>query len=560
MSQFAHPMRRRDVLRAGALATAAFAVPVSVRGLSFGGPYGGVPRVPRIMAYDHGLMDDQPIRALLMRAIDAAKSAGATYADARITRSVEQTYLGAGLFSDDEQLGIGVRVLVKGAWGFAASPYLRPDEPAILARSAVEQATVNAAAGVRPAKVGTYPVATGSWATPIRIDPFTTPIEEKIDFVRSFEDATATLNRHDRRVGAAMSKMGFSRLERAVASTDGAYFTQTTYSSSGDFSLQVENTDWRLPASASRVGGAAGEGIASCGAGWELLLDAKLYDQLPHLVELAEASMGLTHKPVEVGRYDVVFSASAMGQLVGATFGSATQLDRALGYEANAGGTSYLGPDPMTYLGKATLGTPLLTVTGDRSMAGGLATVKWDDEGVEPDTFPIVEHGVLVDYQTTREQALWLAPWYASRNRPVRSHGCSHAASALYIPIQATPNLTLAPGVNDVGVDELIADVKRGLFFDGNISTDFQSRAGLGVMGFREITNGKLGAVIDGAGLAFDSSQIWKGLRALGGPSSRVRIPSGGGKGQPFQGYPYSIAAVPGVIGNIAVIDLRRGQ
>jgi TldD protein len=557
MSQFSHPLHRRDVLRAGALATAALATPLRLRGMSLLGSGGAA---SRIMAYDAGLIDDQTVRALVMRAVDAAKSAGAAYAEARVTRTVSQTFLGPSLMQDAESLGIGVRVLVNGAWGFAASPYWTLDEAATLAASAMTQAKVNAAAGVRPAELGSYPVATGSWATPVRIDPFATPIEEKSDFARSFGDVTEMLNRRGRRFVAGLRKMGFSRQERAVASTEGAYFTQTIYQSGGEFGVTAENNDWRRLPSAMTSAGVGAFGINKAGAGWELFLDAKLYDQIPQLVEEADAMLTQIHKPVEVGRYDIVFSANAMANLVGMTLGSATQLDRALGYEANAGGTSYLGPDPLALLGKTTLGTSLLTVTGDRSMTGGLATVKWDDEGIVPDEFPIVKDGVLVDYQTTREQVPWLASYYQKIGRPVRSHGCSGAMTALSFPIQCTPNLTLASGAHDVGVDALIADVKRGLYYDGGINVDFQARSGVGMGKFREIVNGKLGAVIDGAAMMFDSTQIWKGLRALGGVSSRTRIPFGGVKGQPMQSYSYSIVAVPGTIANVAVVDLKRAR
>jgi TldD protein len=554
MDPFAKSWPRRDVFRAGALATAAFAVPLGLRGQSSFLRHSAT----RLMAYDAALADRDTMRALAMRAIDAARHAGATYAEARVTRTVMQEFSGAALSVDRESLGIGVRALVHGAWGFAASPYWTLEEAAILARGAVAQATVNAKASSHPVDLGSYPVATGSWSTPVRIDPFMLPIEEKIDFFRSFADDTAMFNNSRRKGSAYLSKMDLYRQERAVASTDGADFMQTIYQAGGQFFVTVQNTDWRRPQSAPAQAQLQGSGIGDAGAGWELFLDAGLHEQVPRLLEDAEASLAIPHKPVEVGRYDIVMSGASMAGLLVATLGAATELDRALGYEANAGGTSYLGPNPLTLLGKATLGTPLLNVTGDRSMPGGLATVKWDDEGVEPETFPLVTNGVLTDYQTTREQAAWLAPWYEAQHRPVRSHGCAGAMSALSYPLQFTPNLTLAPGLHEGGVDELVAATKRGLFFEGRVSTDFQSRSGVGLGTFREIVNGKLGAIVDGAAFMFDSSQIWKTLTALGGPSSRVQVSAAGSKGQPTQRFPYSVAAVPGILANAAVVDLKR--
>jgi TldD protein len=544
----------RDTLRGGALAAVTLALPrqLRARGIAVH------PGIPVVMSYDTGLVDTDTMRALVSRAIDAAKSAGATYADARITRTVTQTYSGASLQFDTELLALGVRALVNGAWGFAASPYWTETEAVALARGAVAQATVNAAASAHPVELGHYPVANGSWSTPIRIDPFQIPLEEKTDFIRSFEDDFELQRRYGRLINGGPSLVAFERQERAVATSEGAYFVQTLYKAGMRCDITMQNTDWRRPASAPDVASAGLDLPTFAGGGWERVLDARFHDHIPRLIELADEQLSLPHKPVSIGRYDLVCTGRTMASLVAATLGAATELDRALGYEANAGGTSYLGPNPLARLGQTTLGTSLLTVTGDRSMEGGLATVKWDDEGVEPETFPIIQHGALADYQTTREQAEWLASWYTAQHRPVRSHGCAGAESALSIPMQFTPNLTLAPGTSDVGLDALIAGTTRGLLLDGAVASDFQSRSGTGGGMFREIVNGKLGAVVDGAGLLFDSTQVWKGLKALGGPSSRATLDVVGVKGQPSQAYQYSVSAVPGVIANAAIVDLTK--
>jgi TldD protein len=289
-----------------------------------------------------------------------------------------------------------------------------------------------------------------------------------------------------------------------------------------------------------------------------LLLDANLVDQIPQLIDEAEAALAIPSKPIEVGRYDLVCDAAAMANLVGGTLGTATELDRCLGYEANAGGTSYLGPAPFARLGTA-LGTSHLNVHADRSMPQGLATVKWDDEGVEPDTFPIVDNGILVDYQTTREQAPWLKAWYAKRGQPVRSHGCAAGRSALAMPMQMAPNLILMPGKDNIGFADLVANTKRGIaVLGGTVSMDFQSREGTGYAVMREIANGKLGPFIVGGGVLFDSTELWKSLQAIGGASSREQFPAGEVKGEPAQSMNHSIAAVPGAFKGMAVVDVRR--
>jgi TldD protein len=192
-------------------------------------------------------------------------------------------------------------------------------------------------------------------------------------------------------------------------------------------------------------------------------------------------------------------------------------------------------------------------------MERGLATAKWDAEGVAPTSAPLVTAGVLQDYQTTREQMPWIAPWYRQHGRPIRSHGYAGAESALHVTQQCTPNLRMAPGADDVGFDELVATVKKGIaIIDGGASTDFQNRAGAGGGTMREIVNGRLGDKLKYGGFLFDSAQIWKDLTAIGGPKSASRIASSDDKGEPNQTTMYSVEAVPGIIKNMSIIDMLR--
>jgi len=544
-------LTRRDALRAGSAAAAYAALPASLTRAGLSARFAGT--APRRAEHRALAVDTDTVRDLVHRAIDAAMHAGASYADARITRTVSESFVGAGLLLDIERLGIGVRVLVDGAWGFAASPYCDSDEAPQLGRDAVAQARVNARITPRRVELGDYPAATGHWVTPIRIDPFTLSLEEKTDFVVSLAGLFPTHIR-DRRIGGGLTSMFFQRQERATGTSNDSYYTQTLYQAGGEFLVNATTIAGERPEIV------VGTGLEAAGAGWELMLDAKLREQIPGMVEQVLAQMLLPHKPVEIGRYDVVCDAVTIANLVDVTIARATQIDRSLGYEANAGGTSYLGPDPMAHLGTTVLGAPLFTVTGDRQMAGGLATVKWDDEGVEPDVFPIIKSGRLVDYQTTREQVAWLEPWYKKGGHPGRSHGCAWSSEALDIPLQTAPNLTLEPGAQDLGFEQMVAGIKKGLAITkAQVSTDFQSRNGSGGANVREIVNGKLGAVIDGSAFLFDSTHLWKNLVALGGASSRVRAAASEVKGQPSQLNTHSISAVPAVLKDMIIVDSQRG-
>lgn len=510
------------------------------------------------------VIDGSDVRTLALRALDAARAAGATYADVRLTRQLNQLYIGGGwqgglpFRTEGEQLGVGVRALVDGIWGFAASPYWELDDVVQLAREAARQAKTNAqasgSAGAR--EWAPIPVASGSWATPIKVDPFVLPIEEKSDLLEAW-----TIQARRYRIGNYCDlKAEFTREERAVATTDGAYFTQTLYQSSGAFTFYRQTIYGE-----QRFGTANVRGTGLTAAGWELFTEANIPGQLPTLHD--ESNPDRPVPPVktgDIGQYDVVCDATTMAALVSATIGTAAQVDRALGYEANAGGTSYLGPDPLALLGSYQAASPVVTITANRSMPRGLATVKWDDEGITPDDFTLVKDGVLVDYQTTREQAAWLAPWYQKQGKPVRSHGCASASSALAITMQHMPNLVLEPGLTNISFDDLVADTRKGLaIIGGQVTTDFQERTGTigtinGVGMVREITNGRLGPVLTGLQALFNTTQFWKNIRAVGGASSVEQMSSGDSKGEPAQSTKYSVRAVPAKIVNVDFVDPRR--
>lgn len=257
----------------------------------------------------------------------------------------------------------------------------------------------------------------------------------------------------------------------------------------------------------------------------------------------------------------MVFSAGAMATLLQGTLGPATELDRALGYEANAQGTSYLGPDPLSLLGTS-IASPLVTLTANRSDPLALATIQWDDEGVVPEDFAIVDGGVLVDYQTTREQAAWLAPWYQRQGKPVRSHGCAMAPTALDATMQHTSNLVLHPGTREDDLEELVSGLEAGFLVESvDVDMDFQYLNGLALMGtVTEVRKGKRVARLGGtAALVLRTPDLWKNVVALGGARSQRRFGTGySAKGEPRQETAYSIMAVPARVERLAVIDPTR--
>lgn len=518
-----------------------------------------------------------PLEALVQRAIDAARTAGARYADARLTRTVGHVYSwnqGARRFAAETEVqGVGVRALVEGYWGFAAASSWDAETVVRLAQAAVAQARVNAKVSAmggaqrrasgppRTVDLASAPVATGMWTTPIVIDPFTVPVEEKLDHILAWEALAQEKGVHF--PDPFRSSLTFVRQECVLATSDGTLVTQTTYETGGDVVVDGDQTIYGNSPPSLPV-----QGLGTAGRGWELILDAKIPEQLAAMPALMVEQLKRGAKPSQVGRYTLVCDGATMAALLANTLGAATQLDRALGYEANATGTSFL-TDPLGMVGQYQVAAPLVTVTANRSVPTQLATVGWDAEGVVPQPFTLIKAGVVADFQTTREQATWLAPYYAKGGHPVQSHGCAAAEDALVTPLQMLPNLALAPGAASARLEDLVADVKEGILItNGGAATDFQGRTGLLEGEMREIKNGRLVRGLSGGAVLFDSLDLWKKITALGGPATTAVVGHGsdafiyGGhgaaKGEPAQGTSYSVQAVAAIIPNQPLIDPAR--
>jgi TldD protein len=505
-------------------------------------------------------VEDPRLRALTARALESARSAGARYADVRLTHTRTREFW-ARFVHDEEALTVGVRALVDGYWGFASSPVWSPDEMARLGREAVHHAKVSAVGKPRSVELAPAPVVeNGHWTMPVELDPFALSPFEIEDFLRGLEVYTNRITSGGVGVGIRVNQATGVVQEKAFASTDGSYYTQRTYHTGGVFVAGVRLMEKEIDSSFSL------DCLSFAGLGWELyaaeripqVRDQPLREVIRQRVEEVRETMLMPVKPVEVGRYDTVLDAWSMAQLVDHTLGRATELDRALGYEANAGGTSYLN-DPFAMLGTYEAGAPLLTVTGNRSDPGGVANVQWDDEGVRPDTFPLVQDGVLTDFQTTRESAGWLEELYAKTGRPFHSHGCANAPTAVYAPLQHPPNLVLAPGREERDFDALVSGMSEGIAIKRvRLDMDYQNSSGLGTGEVYEVKRGKRVARIASAGFLFRATELWKGLLDLGGAASVLRYGVPGSKGEPAQHCLHSVSAPPAVMKQLTLIDPLR--
>lgn len=517
-------------------------------------PYGAHTATPDILVPREGRWADPDRHALAAAALDAARTAGASYADVRLSCTNEEQWTNPFPTIPAERIetrGVGVRVLVNGFWGFLASAVWTPDEMARLARGAVAQAKANALGKTREMPLAPMTqVVNGQWTMPIKYDPFNVSYGEKYDFFNQFNAVTHRLLAE---TSGGMTGQ-FDRYDTVFASSEGSSWSQVTYLTFGSFGV-----GYGAEPGYKRYfdGGAGLMDLSPAGKGWELFLDANVFDTIPALIDYAEQARDRV--PVDVGRYDLVCDAHVTAAIVNGCVGAASELDRALGYEANAGGTSYLD-QPLEMLGTYPVGSSLLNVTANRSHPGGCATVKWDDEGVEPDEFTLVKDGILVDYQTTRENVNELSSYYQRMNRPLRSHGCARGQDALNYPIQNIANIEMKPGDKDVTFEELVSSTGKGVALTSlqGVYMDPQQLNGSILGDVREIKNGKLGRFLNGAAIEFRGPNFWKTLDAIGGPSTQRWMGLEGWKGEPAQKVYHSVAGVPARFRNAAVLDFYR--
>lgn len=469
------------------------------------------------------------LRELAEVAIDAARTAGATFTDVRVAAGrmfgatcqfdrrdgPEPRMLAPGL---SMTAAYGVRAVVEGAWGVATGYELTPDAVGEVARTAVVRARANRPRRPRDLQLAPAPViADGHWATPIEEDPFAVPVGEQAD---SQLAALADVARIAE-VSAARVGFGWQRTDRVFASSDGTVQVQRIALGFPSAAVTANAGEWGT--STEPVNALQGGGY-----GYEAVSRVHLREELWQAAERAVARAKTLKPPIpaEVGRYHLVCSASTVAQLLTRTLGEAVNAERVLGYETNRGGTSFAAP-PSEVLGQMQVGSALLTVHADRSQPHGATTVGWDDEGVKPEDYTLVEDGVLRAYQTNRQTGAELGEWYRSQGEPVRSHGCASGAGTQRPTVQL-PNLTMQPAAEDVSVEDLIADTERGFFIDGVWGRpDHQMLNGQFGAFAREIRNGKLGERAQDLAFQFITPAFWQAMDATGDPSSAERVLQG---------------------------------
>jgi TldD protein len=476
-------------------------------------------------------------------ALDLAKQAGAAYCDVRIGRN-ESEFAQARenrleAFGSSLSIGVGVRVLMNGSWGFASSE--TPDEGAIkrLVGLAMENARANALIQSSPIVLEEIPAYREDWIMPMKVDPFSVSVDDKTAKLLAVNGAAMKAGGN-----YCTSDLMFSREEKVFASSRGSLIGQTRVRSYADFQVTaVDKSTGKFASVASRA--------APRGAGWEAVEGHDFVNEATASAEQAQRKIGA--KPVEPGRYDLVIDPSNLYLTIHETVGHATELDRALGWEANYAGTSFVTPDK---LGKLQYGSPLMNIRAERSQEGGLATVGFDDDGVRTAgaEFAIVENGVFQNYQMAMGQAQFIG----RRG----SNGCAYADHPTSFPLQRMPNISLQPNPTTTSLDDLFADVKDGIHIVGAGSWSIDQQRDnfqFGGQLFYEIKNGKRGEMLRDVAYQGRTLEFWNALDGLGDKSTYFLGGAANcGKGEPPQSAPVSHGAPATRFRQVAVLNTER--
>ncbi len=481
-----------------------------------------------------------PAEACGSAALASAQSLGAMWADVRVSADVERNVSmrdGSVENADShESMGIGVRVIVDGSWGFASTTTLTPGAAAAAATRAVAMARSLSALVTTPVQLAAEPAVRGTWVSPYDVDPVTVADAE---VAQLFAEHSARL----------LATPHVSH----VTCTFHATKERTYYADSADAATWQQRVRCHPQVTALAVTDSGFEDMTTTlppqARGWEYLTLPQWDEQIVQLPEhLADR---IAAPALEPGRYDLVIHPSNLWLTIHESVGHATEYDRAVGFEANYAGTSFATPEQ---LGTLRYGSSLMHITGDRTAPNGLATVAWDHEGVAAQEWDIVRDGVLVGYQLDR--------WGAAVLGAPRSNGCAYADDPSHVPLQRMPNVSLAPAESGPDVPALIAGVTDGLLVEGDKSWSIDMRRRnfqFTAQRFWRIRNGVLAGQVKDIAYQSDTLDFWRSLVALGGEQTYVL---GGavncGKGQPGQVAAVSHGCPAAVFEGVNVLSTGR--
>ncbi|WP_375478173.1 TldD/PmbA family protein [uncultured Jatrophihabitans sp.] len=489
-----------------------------------------------------------PLRGLAGAALERARELGAAHADFRLERirtgalRVRDARLDSA--SDTEEVGLCVRVVHEGTWGFASGITRTLEAAVALAERAVETAKISRVLRGAPVEFADEDVHTEvEWVSAYDLDPFAVSEGDRIGRLIELSERLLAADGVDH-VDASVQ---YVLENKFYADTAGTVTTQQRVRVDPDFTAVHVDRGAGTLSTMRTLAPPAGRGWEYlAGSGWDF--DAEIAELPGLLAEQAKAPS------VDAGRYDLVIDPTNLWLTIHESIGHATELDRALGYEAAYAGTSFATLDKLNTL---KYGSSVTNVVGDRTVRHGLATIGWDDEGVAGQQFDIVRDGVLVGYQLDRQMAAANAGALGND----RSNGCAFADSAGHIPLQRMANVSLQPAPDGPSVDELVSGVERGILVRGDKSWSIDmQRFNFQFTGqqFHRIENGRLAGQLRDVAYQATTTDFWGSMEAVGGPQTYLL---GGafncGKGQPGQVAPVSHGSPAALFRGVNVLNTR---
>ena len=541
-------MKRRDFIRLTGVGVGSLMIPIMGNPIPLSGAITPIPNGDK--------------KKLADLALNAAKAKGATYADVRIGRYLNQFVVTredkVQNIVNTESFGVGIRVIANGTWGFAATSEVTNDNIAKAAEQAVAIAKANSKIQQEPVQLAPNPgYGEVTWKTPITKNAFEVPISEKVDLLMA--------------VNAAAMKNGANYVnsflflvneQKYFANTDGSYIDQDIHRIWPNFTVTCID-----PAKGKFQNRDAFS--APMGMGWEYMspsADGKIktpagatvygknYDMLEDATFAAQhAKEKLTAKSVDAGKYDLVLDPTHLFLTIHESVGHPLELDRVLGYEANYAGTSFATLDKWKSK-SFNYGSKIVNLFADKVQPGSLGAVGYDDEGVKTKRWDLVKDGVLVGYQAIRDQVHILGE--------KESHGCCYADNWGSVQFQRMPNVSLAAGKQKLSIAEMIKGVEKGIYIigDGSYSIDQQRyNFQFGGQIFYEIKNGQIAGMLRDVAYQSNTQEFWNSCAQICDESDyRLGGSFFDGKGEPGQISAVSHGASTTRFNGVNVINTER--
>jgi TldD protein len=544
-------LKRRDFLQLSGLGIGAAMLP-------------NIPVMGNNVSYEallNGSMDVAIKKRLADAALNAAKSKGATYTDIRIGRYLNQFVVTredkVQNIVNTESYGVGVRVIADGCWGFAAVVDAKSEaDTARAAEEAVAIAKANAKLMKEPVALAAQKgFGEVSWKTPIIKNAFEVPIQEKVDLLLGVNDAAIKNG-----ANYVNSILFLVNEQKYFASSDGTYVDQDIHRTWPIFNVTCIDPKSGKFETRNALS-------APMGMGYEYLQTNpkdkitgittrynRGYDMLEDAIAAAQqAKAKLSAKSVEAGKYDLVLDPSHLWLTIHESVGHPLELDRVLGYEANFAGTSFATLDKWQSK-NFNYGSKEVTLFADKTQVGSLGAVGWDDEGVKTKKWDLVKDGTLVNYQAIRDQAHIIGE--------TESHGCCYADSWSSVQFQRMANVSLAPGKAPLSVEEMIKDVKKGIYIigDGSFSIDQQRyNFQFGGQLYYEIKDGKIGEMLKDVAYQSNTQEFWNSCSKICDERDyRLGGSFFDGKGQPSQSSAVSHGSSTARFDGVNVINTGR--